>query len=547
MSPLTSWSLPTQATPASDASGVGHYSDFNDNHYSDFSSTRPFHDHRIHDRTSSFGDGSRQPPRAGGRPRALSDSASLGLPGSSAELDANVFEDEPCADDATNRQAQQLLRPPRLVMPPSPALLAPLWPYSAGPATSPVFSSPSSISSWDHSLSLYPTSDEGGSSPFREEFLTSAGDDDLVAHGHSRQPTIHGVDNPYFAATVDAENDLLDPLEISLQSFSFDSLAPLVAAWATELPAGEEFEKGHIAEYRADELPFPPSPQPPNQQHLLSPQPQSYGPSPILDCVDPTELQLPVRGHSTPVSIQIIEASEDPLPFPLSPLPPPSPSEFGFGVDFWSALSATRSPTVTPQPSLLNYSAQSMGESGAELGVAVASPSSFVTGASSRMPGKSSLVKRTTGTSTRVANQPYSHSATRSTSRFNRNAGKVQPGVASSSVEPPLAYGQIIWANETPQQKSGGSNNTAGLKAVGSPAGRNAARSRRKDPDKPGKYVCDLCAADFTTMQNLKYHYNSHNDEKHFVCRKCQQSFVTPHVLKRHELKVCRPDMTPPT
>ncbi|KAJ7048149.1 hypothetical protein C8F01DRAFT_1380904 [Mycena amicta] len=342
------WLLPTQATPASDASGVGHYSDFNDNCYSDFSSTQAY---PIHNRTSSFGDGTRQPPHAGGQRRALSDSASLGLPGSSAELDANVFEDEPPADDATNPQAQQLLRPPLVIQMPSPALLAPLWPYTAGLATSPVFSSPSS-------LSPYPTSDEGGSSPFHKELLPSAGNNDFIAHGASRQPTIRGVDDTSFAMIVDAESDLLNPLEISLQSFSLDSLGPLVAAWANELPMGEEFEKGHIAEYRADELPFPPSPQP--QQHLLSPQPQSYGPSPILECVDPTALQLPVRSHSTPISIQIIEALEDPLPFPLSPLPPPSLSEFRFGLDFWSALSATRSPTVTPQLSLLNYSAQSV-------------------------------------------------------------------------------------------------------------------------------------------------------------------------------------------
>ncbi|KAJ7828012.1 hypothetical protein B0H13DRAFT_1521365, partial [Mycena leptocephala] len=64
-----------------------------------------------------------------------------------------------------------------------------------------------------------------------------------------------------------------------------------------------------------------------------------------------------------------------------------------------------------------------------------------------------------------------------------------------------------------------------------------AAVARRKDPSKPGAFVCELCKHNFTTKHNYKNHINSHNSVKPFQCTKCQQSFGTQHVLRRHQTK----------
>ncbi|KAJ7227485.1 hypothetical protein GGX14DRAFT_630139 [Mycena pura] len=75
------------------------------------------------------------------------------------------------------------------------------------------------------------------------------------------------------------------------------------------------------------------------------------------------------------------------------------------------------------------------------------------------------------------------------------------------------------------------------FRAVGSPAGRRAAKNRRKDQTMPGAFICKVCNADFTAKHNLRNHMNSHGSVKEFRCDTCGQSFGTSHVLKRHEGK----------
>ncbi|KAJ7067268.1 hypothetical protein C8F01DRAFT_1120809 [Mycena amicta] len=223
-----------------------------------------------------------------------------------------------------------------------------------------------------------------------EEQSSIRGVDDPYFKFTEVKPTIHGVDDTYFAA-ADTESDLLDPLATSLQSFSFDNFAPMIAARANKLPLVEAFDKVQIADYHADELPFPPSP-----QDLLSPQPQTVGPSSVSARAQGTTV---VHGD---------------------------------------------------------------------------------------------------------VHQPYFYPSTMSTSpsRFSRNAGKMQPGVASSSAESSTPFGQITWASKISQSTHDVSNNIAG-REEGSEAGRNTARSRRKDPTKSDEYICKLCGADFATKHNL--------------------------------------------
>ncbi|KAK7460372.1 hypothetical protein VKT23_009095 [Stygiomarasmius scandens] len=60
------------------------------------------------------------------------------------------------------------------------------------------------------------------------------------------------------------------------------------------------------------------------------------------------------------------------------------------------------------------------------------------------------------------------------------------------------------------------------------------ARSRRKNPNQKGQYICYICGRDFTAPHNLKHHLNSHKGEKPYRCKHCRHSFTTPRSLKRH-------------
>ncbi|KAJ7193916.1 kinase-like domain-containing protein [Mycena pura] len=100
------------------------------------------------------------------------------------------------------------------------------------------------------------------------------------------------------------------------------------------------------------------------------------------------------------------------------------------------------------------------------------------------------------------------------------------------------ALGDQPQAGTLPQDTSSKEKQDAKkFRAVGSPAGRRAAKNRRKDQTIPGAFVCEICGADFTAKHNLRNHMNSHGSVKEFRCDMCGQSFGTSHVLKRHEGK----------
>ncbi|KAJ7067251.1 hypothetical protein C8F01DRAFT_1247633 [Mycena amicta] len=147
---------------------------------------------------------------------------------------------------------------------------------------------------------------------------------------------------------------------------------------------------------------------------------------------------------------------------------------------------------------------------------------------------------RSKSTSRRRALSPYARTAA-STLQSDGNAWAgeqvVMPPAASSS------SGQFQWRASSPQPTT--PQAIAGPRTVvGSAAGRTAARTRRKEPNKRGAHICKLCKADFTAKHNLKFHYKSHSGQKDWVCSKCGQGFVTPHVCKRHEEK-CLPSSGP--
>ncbi|KAJ7067238.1 hypothetical protein C8F01DRAFT_1079378 [Mycena amicta] len=142
---------------------------------------------------------------------------------------------------------------------------------------------------------------------------------------------------------------------------------------------------------------------------------------------------------------------------------------------------------------------------------------------------------RNKSTSRRRALSPYARTAA-STSQSDGNAWAgeqvVIPPAASSSSS------QFQWMANSAQPTT--SQAIAGARTiVGSAAGRTAARTRRKEPNKRGAYICKFkfCKADFTAKHNLKFHYKSHNGQKDWICSKCDQGFVTPHVRNRHQEK----------
>ncbi|KAJ7067229.1 hypothetical protein C8F01DRAFT_663125 [Mycena amicta] len=148
---------------------------------------------------------------------------------------------------------------------------------------------------------------------------------------------------------------------------------------------------------------------------------------------------------------------------------------------------------------------------------------------STRSPRKKS-------TSRRRALSPYARTAA-STSQSDGNAWAgeqvvIPPATSSSS-------GQSQWTIHLPQPTR--PQAIAGPRTVvGSAAGRTTARTRRKEPNKRGAYICKSCKANFTTEHNLKVHYKSHSGQKDGISSKCDQSFVTPHVRNCHEEK-CLP------
>ncbi|KAJ4488485.1 hypothetical protein J3R30DRAFT_944341 [Lentinula aciculospora] len=53
-----------------------------------------------------------------------------------------------------------------------------------------------------------------------------------------------------------------------------------------------------------------------------------------------------------------------------------------------------------------------------------------------------------------------------------------------------------------------------------------------------------ICHADFTTKHNLKYHLNSHNGAKPYICDFCGSSFTVPRSKDRHQKK-CKNSVGP--
>ncbi|KIL58115.1 hypothetical protein M378DRAFT_112358 [Amanita muscaria Koide BX008] len=73
---------------------------------------------------------------------------------------------------------------------------------------------------------------------------------------------------------------------------------------------------------------------------------------------------------------------------------------------------------------------------------------------------------------------------------------------------------------------------------VGSDAIQKAAGKRRK---KDGSYVCPYrkatprCPATFTARHNLRYHLNSHLNQKPYKCVTCSYAAASPATTKRHQ------------
>ncbi|KAF9260026.1 hypothetical protein L218DRAFT_989773 [Marasmius fiardii PR-910] len=92
------------------------------------------------------------------------------------------------------------------------------------------------------------------------------------------------------------------------------------------------------------------------------------------------------------------------------------------------------------------------------------------------------------------------------------------------SYEPPSSFASI---GIQQQQK---------LRPVGSPAITRAAGGRR---ERAPAYQCQLCRSTFTAHHNLKNHLNAHKGLKLHLCQNCGRSFVTKHVLTRHQRTLC--------
>ncbi|KAJ7471438.1 hypothetical protein B0H11DRAFT_1369017 [Mycena galericulata] len=96
----------------------------------------------------------------------------------------------------------------------------------------------------------------------------------------------------------------------------------------------------------------------------------------------------------------------------------------------------------------------------------------------------------------------------------------------------------LLWEGQPEAEGSApGPSQSQPVRTVATAATRRAAAARRRDPSKPGAFVCEVCGQDLTAKHNYKNHMNSHNSVKPFGCGKCGQRFGTQHVLKRHEPK----------